>query len=62
VTVEVSHDDGATWKTAPVSGKGAIREATVDNPAGGSVSLRAVVTDSAGNRVEQTIIRAYLVN
>jgi hypothetical protein len=56
VTVEVSYDDGKTWQKAPVVG-GAAR---VVHPAtGGFVSLRANATDSKGNTVEQTIIRAY---
>lgn len=57
LTVDVSHDDGATWLPARVSGG----RVFVDNPAGGAVSLRATATDRAGNRVEQTITRAYLV-
>jgi subtilisin family serine protease len=57
LTVDVSYDDGATWQPTRVSGG----KAHVDNPAGGAVSLRATATDRAGNRVEQTIKRAYLV-
>jgi hypothetical protein len=56
LTVSYSTDRGATWTQAPVvSG-----EARVANPAaGGSVSLRAVVTDGQGNTMVQTIIDAY---
>ena len=51
-----------TWKTAPVSGGGGKRIASVTHPAGdGHVSLRATATDSNGGKVEQTIIRAYLL-
>jgi hypothetical protein len=33
--------------------------AILQHPASGDVSLRATVTDDAGNKVEQTILRAY---
>jgi subtilisin family serine protease len=62
VTVEVSYDDGKTWQTAPVTRDGARWSATVDNPASGAVSLRTRAADTDGNSVEQTTIRAYLVN
>ncbi len=61
LTVDASFDDGRTWLPVPV---------TVDRPDGGTVtidhprgaryvSLRAAATDSAGNTVTQTVIRAY---
>ncbi|WP_239516003.1 MULTISPECIES: S8 family serine peptidase [unclassified Streptomyces] len=57
LTVQVSYDDGRTWRTVPVT-SGA---ATVKNPAkGGHVSLRGTVTDASGNRSEITVTRAYL--
>lgn len=56
VTVDVSYDDGTTWRPAPVKG----RTALVQHPdKAGFVSLRATATDDAGNKVEQTIIHAY---
>ncbi|MEU7798099.1 S8 family serine peptidase [Micromonospora arborensis] len=56
LTVEVSYDDGATWRAAPVQSG----QARVSHPRGrGFVSLRAKVSDDAGNTVEQSIIRAY---
>jgi len=61
LTVEVSSDSGATWTSAEVVGLGSRRIAIVRNPAGGSVSLRAVAEAPAGNTVEQTIIGAYTV-
>jgi len=62
LTVQVSYDDGATWQSAPVSGGGSKWTASVTHPAGaGHVSLRAIATDSKGGKVEQTIIRAYLL-
>jgi subtilisin family serine protease len=62
LTVEVSYDDGATWRTAPLTGGGNSWIASVTHPAGdGHVSLRAVATDSAGGKVEQTLLHAYLL-
>ncbi|MQS06232.1 S8 family serine peptidase [Streptomyces alkaliphilus] len=62
--IEVSLDGGNTWKTAKVTGKATDkkdnRSFTVHNPtAGGSVSLRAHLTDTDGNTTEQTIIDAW---
>jgi len=61
VTVRFSTDDGRTWCTAPVTGRGATRTATIPNPMSGFVSLRLSATDAAGDRVDQTVIRAYQV-
>jgi hypothetical protein len=56
--VEASTDGSKTWQTLPVT-NGA---ASVANPADpGFVALRATVVDSAGNRVTETISRAYRV-
>ncbi|MFI9465422.1 S8 family peptidase [Streptomyces xiamenensis] len=56
LTVEVSLDGGESWAATPVE-DGAV---TVDNPAaGGSVSLRAALTDGDGNAVTVTVIDAY---
>lgn len=54
--VEVSCDGGTTWRRAPVvAGSARLR-----HPAGArSVSLRATATDTAGNSVRQTVLRAY---
>jgi subtilisin family serine protease len=60
--VEVSYDDGDSWHSAPVTPDGTRWLAIVDNPAAGAVSLRAKVTDTDGNKLEQSVIRAYLVN
>jgi len=58
LTVEISFDDGASWRRVPVIAGLAL----VNHPAGdGFVSLRANATDRAGNTVEQTIIRAYAI-
>ncbi|MDQ3404055.1 MAG: S8 family serine peptidase [Actinomycetota bacterium] len=60
LTVDVSHDDGRTWKAVVVERSGAEVVAHIDHPHEARfVSLRAKATDSAGNTVEQTTIRAY---
>jgi subtilisin family serine protease len=61
LTVEISFDDGRTWRPAPVTrGPDPTATARIDHPRGEHyVSLRARASDSAGNTVEQTIIRAY---
>ncbi|MFJ9033785.1 S8 family peptidase [Streptomyces sp. NPDC102274] len=54
--MSVSYDGGKKWRRLAVH-KGTV---TVDNPAaGGSVSLRADITDQNGNAFSQTIIDAY---
>ncbi|MEU4549412.1 hypothetical protein [Nonomuraea dietziae] len=58
LTVETSFDDGATWSPAQIR-KGQV---VVNHPAvEGFVSLRAKAADTAGNIVEQTVIRAYRI-
>ncbi|MEU7900254.1 hypothetical protein AB0B45_46405 [Nonomuraea sp. NPDC049152] len=59
LSVEVSYDDGATWRTPKLVRTPTGGVVRVDNPASGHVSLRAKATDASGNTVEQTIIRAY---
>jgi len=60
LTVEVSYDDGATWQRAQVLRFGQHGLALLNHPAAaGFVSLRASAADSAGNMVEQTVLRAY---
>jgi hypothetical protein len=61
LTVEVSYDDGRTWRPATLKrAAGTTWTATVTHPSvAGFASLRARSTDTAGNSVDQTIIRAY---
>ncbi|GAB3179628.1 subtilisin family serine protease [Micromonospora palomenae] len=60
LTVEASFDDGKTWQRLTVRRSGEKAVAWVRNPAGtGFVSLRAAATDTSGNTVNQTVIRAY---
>jgi hypothetical protein len=61
VRVEVSFNDGKTWHAVAVTGRGAARRVTIEDPAGGYVSLRSTVTDSAGDSSTETIYRAYAV-
>ncbi|MEU7859882.1 S8 family serine peptidase [Nonomuraea sp. NPDC049141] len=62
IRLEMSADDGATWRGVPVTRTGSGWTAMLTNPpAAGFVSLRATVTDSAGDGVTQTITRAYAV-
>ncbi|GAA3464829.1 S8 family serine peptidase [Saccharothrix longispora] len=58
--VQVSYDDGATWKPVPLVRLGERWIAAVRHPAGADfVSLKAQARDAEGNSVDQTIIRAY---
>ncbi|MEU7858221.1 S8 family serine peptidase [Nonomuraea sp. NPDC049141] len=62
IRLEMSTDDGKSWRSVPVTRTESGWTAGVPNPrTAGFVSLRAVVTDSAGNGVTQTITRAYAV-
>jgi hypothetical protein len=58
--VDVSIDEGQTWIDTKLTRTGTNRWlASVSTPDGDHVSIRARSTDSAGNTVEQTIVRAY---
>ncbi|RSM75087.1 hypothetical protein DMH04_38705 [Kibdelosporangium aridum] len=59
--VEESSDDGKTWHQVPLLSVQGKWWAIVKNPAAGFVSLRADASDTDGNTVAQTIIRAYRV-
>lgn len=60
LTVQVSYDDGRTWREATVRSGKSGWVARVRHPADAEyVSLRAKATDSAGNTVSQRVIRAY---
>jgi subtilisin family serine protease len=57
---EVSFDDGKNWQKAQVVRHGDGGTAVLRHPKGsGFVSLKAAASDSQGNTVEQTILRAY---
>ncbi|MFF0310456.1 S8 family serine peptidase [Streptosporangium sp. NPDC004379] len=62
IRLEMSADDGASWRPVPLVRTGSGWTAVLRNPsAAGFVSLRAAVTDTAGTRLTQTITRAYAV-
>ncbi|MET8996436.1 S8 family serine peptidase [Amycolatopsis sp. NPDC004169] len=58
-----SYDDGKTWRAVDVKRTGKSYEATIDHPSlratNSYVALRVQATDSAGNAVDQTVLRAY---
>ncbi|MFC4853546.1 S8 family serine peptidase [Actinophytocola glycyrrhizae] len=58
--VEVSYDDGKTWRAAKVTRGHGQWKAQVAHPADAEfVSLRSSVSDRDGNSQRQTVIRAY---
>ncbi|MFD2762746.1 S8 family serine peptidase [Micromonospora eburnea] len=60
LTVQVSYDDGKSWRKVPVLKHAGSWQVQVPHPAaGGFVSLRASGTDAKGNTFDQTVIRAY---
>jgi hypothetical protein len=63
VSTELSYDDGASWQRVPGK-RNQDGSVTVTMPAvrgDAFVSLRLTATDAAGNRLEQTITRAWRV-
>ncbi|MGW2785210.1 S8 family serine peptidase [Streptomyces populi] len=58
--LEVSYDDGTTWKTVPLTGEGEARwKGTLDVPREARfVSLRAFAHDDRGGSVDQETVRA----
>ncbi|RLK59518.1 subtilase family protein [Actinokineospora cianjurensis] len=61
LTVDISYDDGTTWTPTRLTRDGASWKATVTHPPTGFASLRAKATDTTGNTVDQTVIRAYQI-
>jgi hypothetical protein len=61
LSVKASFDDGRTWRPLQVTLTGPdTATAAITHPSGARyVSLRADATDSAGDTVSQTVIRAY---
>ncbi|WP_438452585.1 S8 family serine peptidase [Streptomyces asiaticus] len=59
----VSYDDGTTWKRVELTRSGTGYRAAVGHPplgaTNGFVSLRVQAADADGNRIDQTVIRAY---
>lgn len=61
LALEVSTDDGTTWRAVPVVRTGKGWTALVTNPHAGHVSLRATADDHSGAGVVQTITHAWAV-
>ncbi|MET7333496.1 S8 family serine peptidase [Nonomuraea sp. NPDC005650] len=60
VSVEVSYDEGATWRKAALTPTGTDTWlATLNHPDKGSVSVRAHAERADGGTVDYTVIRAY---
>jgi subtilisin family serine protease len=57
--LEVSGDEGKTWKPAAVVRVGSGYKAIFATPKGSTVSLKAHLVDAAGNTTDQTVIGAY---
>ena len=57
--LDVSYDDGKSWKSVALDGRGASWKGTLTVPRGAEfISLRASASDDRGGRVSQEIIRA----
>ncbi|WP_117208881.1 S8 family serine peptidase [Allorhizocola rhizosphaerae] len=62
LTVDVSYDDGASWRAVPLTRQGQQGVAHLVHPGTpGYVSLRASSVDTEGNTVHQTMMRAYRI-
>ncbi|WP_158610108.1 S8 family serine peptidase [Micromonospora globbae] len=62
VTVWVSYDDGAHWRPAPVRGTGPVTATVPAAPPGAAfATVRVTAADRDGNRIDQTITRAWKV-
>ena len=59
LTVMVSTNGGRTWKAVAAKRSGNAWSANVPDPAGGFVSLRAVIVDTSGNSTDEQIDNAY---
>lgn len=60
LALQVSYDEGGTWREPLTTRIGEQAVAFLRPPAGGgTVSVKAAAADEAGNTVEQTILRAY---
>jgi hypothetical protein len=60
ITVEVSYDEGATWRTANLIRTGTDTWlAALRHPSKGSVSFRGTAERADGGTVDYTVIRAY---
>ncbi|MGW4498313.1 S8 family serine peptidase [Micromonospora sp. NPDC004336] len=61
-TVWVSYDDGAHWRRVPTRGAGTVTATVPAAPADARfATVRVTATDRAGNRIDQTVTRAWKV-
>ena len=60
-TVSVSYDDGSTWQSVQARRAGDTSLVDLRPPASGQLSLRVTARDTAGNDVDQQVIRAYAI-
>jgi hypothetical protein len=60
-TVQLSWDDGKTWRSSRISCTGTACDVEVTNLHGRKASLRVSASDTAGRTVSQEVIRAYSV-
>jgi hypothetical protein len=65
-SVAVSYNDGVTWTDAPVTGVDGSYQATFSVPAqsqtNGFMAVKVSASDTAGNTIEQTVLRAYAIS
>ncbi|PEJ57618.1 MULTISPECIES: S8 family serine peptidase [unclassified Bacillus (in: firmicutes)] len=62
LSVEISFDDGKTWSQNPIFAQTIDSGKTIINhTSGGFVSLRLKAEDKSGNKVSQTMIRAFRI-
>jgi hypothetical protein len=61
LSIQVSFDDGTTWRPLKMVRTRTGWTTSVHNPASGFASLRAEAKDSLGNMVAQTILRGYRI-
>jgi hypothetical protein len=60
--VRVSYDDGAHWRAVPTAGGRSVTATLPAAPPGARfATIRVIATDGAGNRIDQTITRAWKV-
>ncbi|GLH97506.1 serine protease [Phytohabitans aurantiacus] len=60
--VRVSYDDGAHWRAVPTTGGRSLTATVPAAPPGAEfATIRVIATDGAGNRIDQTITRAWKV-
>jgi hypothetical protein len=63
VDVAISYDDGTHWRDVPVRGTGSLTAQVPEAPPGATfATIRVTAHDGDGNRIEQTITRAWRVS